>query len=195
MDEITPAEPHRHTMERLEAAKRVTPDGVEYWLARELGPILGYHAWGRFEPVIQRAAAALTASGRNASHQIVRTGKSMGREDSRDYFLSRGASYLIAMNGDPAKPEVATAQIYFAARTRQMEVAGELTADQKRVEARDKVTKAFNVVSGVAKEAGVTRLVLSHFYPIADRYNVQEQAGETFGGKIVAGKDLMTVKL
>ena len=77
MDEITPAEPHRHTMERLEAAKRVTPDGVEYWLARELGPILGYHAWGRFEPVIQRAAAALTASGRNASHQIVRTGKSM----------------------------------------------------------------------------------------------------------------------
>lgn len=47
----------------------------------------------------------------------------------------------------------------------------------------------------VAKEAGVTRLVLSHFYPIADRYNVQEQAGETFGGKIVAGKDLMTVKL
>jgi len=47
----------------------------------------------------------------------------------------------------------------------------------------------------VAVEAGVGRLVLSHFYPIAERYNVREQAGESFGGKIVIGRDLMTIKL
>jgi ribonuclease BN (tRNA processing enzyme) len=47
----------------------------------------------------------------------------------------------------------------------------------------------------VAREAGIGKLVLSHFYPITERYNVQEQAGETFGGKIVVGKDLMTIKL
>ena len=47
----------------------------------------------------------------------------------------------------------------------------------------------------VAKEAGVGQLVLSHFYPITDRYNVREQAGEGFGGKIVVGQDLMSIKL
>jgi len=47
----------------------------------------------------------------------------------------------------------------------------------------------------VAKEAGIGQLVLSHFYPITDRYNVREQAGEAFGGKIVVGKDLMAIKL
>ena len=47
----------------------------------------------------------------------------------------------------------------------------------------------------VAKEAGVGRLVLSHFYPIADRYDVKAQAGEEYDGKIWKGKDLLTIKL
>ena len=49
MPEFVPAEAHRHTMERLEAAKRVTSEGVEYWMAREIGPILGYEAFAKFE--------------------------------------------------------------------------------------------------------------------------------------------------
>jgi len=47
----------------------------------------------------------------------------------------------------------------------------------------------------VAREAGVGQLVLSHLYPITERYNVREQAGEAFGGKIVVGRDLMAIKL
>ena len=47
----------------------------------------------------------------------------------------------------------------------------------------------------VAKEAGVGTLVLSHFYPITERYNVREQAGEAYGGKIVMARDLMSIKL
>ncbi|ORL11619.1 phage antirepressor KilAC domain-containing protein [Prescottella equi] len=38
-----------------------------------------------------------------------------------DYELSRFAAYLVAMNGDPNKPEVAAAQSYFAIRTREAE--------------------------------------------------------------------------
>jgi len=79
MDEVTPADPRHHTMERLEEAKRITKDGVEYWMARELGPILGYETWGKFEPFIDRAKAALRANGRDPSHQIVQTGKMMER--------------------------------------------------------------------------------------------------------------------
>ncbi len=47
----------------------------------------------------------------------------------------------------------------------------------------------------VAKEAGVGQLVLSHFYPIADRSDVKAQAGEESHGKIWKGKDLLTIKL
>ena len=54
-------------MERLEAAKRTSKSGVDYWMARELGPILGYLVWGKFEPVVLRAAAALRADGRDPS--------------------------------------------------------------------------------------------------------------------------------
>lgn len=47
----------------------------------------------------------------------------------------------------------------------------------------------------VAKEAGVGQLVLSHFYPIADRYDVRAQAGKQYKGKIWKGKDGMTITL
>jgi ribonuclease BN (tRNA processing enzyme) len=47
----------------------------------------------------------------------------------------------------------------------------------------------------VAREAGVGQLVLSHFYPIADRYDVKAQAGERYAGKIWKGRDLLTIRL
>ena len=47
----------------------------------------------------------------------------------------------------------------------------------------------------VAREGGVGRLVLSHFYPIADRYDVKAQAGDEYQGTILKGKDLLTIRL
>jgi ribonuclease BN (tRNA processing enzyme) len=47
----------------------------------------------------------------------------------------------------------------------------------------------------VAREAGVGRLILSHFYPIAERYDVKAQAGEAFDGQITKAKDLLRIEL
>lgn len=47
----------------------------------------------------------------------------------------------------------------------------------------------------VAREAGTSRLVLTHFYPIADRYDVKAQAGEEFAGTIITARDLLTIGL
>ena len=47
----------------------------------------------------------------------------------------------------------------------------------------------------VAQEAGIGRLVLSHFYPIAERYDVKTQAAECYEGMITKGRDLMTIRL
>jgi len=47
----------------------------------------------------------------------------------------------------------------------------------------------------VAKEGGVGRLLLSHFYPIAERYDVKAQAGEEFSGPITVGQDRLVIKI
>ena len=44
----------------------------------------------------------------------------------------------------------------------------------------------------VAQAAGIRRLILSHFYPIAERYDVKAQAGRHFNGRITRGRDLAT---
>jgi len=47
----------------------------------------------------------------------------------------------------------------------------------------------------VAQAAGVKRLILSHFYPIAERYDVRRQAARHFRGRVAKARDLMTVKV
>jgi DNA-damage-inducible protein D len=133
---------YRHTMRRLEAMRKQTPSGSEYWLAREVQQALGYATWENFDGVVGRAATSFEQNGIAPSHHIADTTKmvaigSEARRVVRDYFLSRAACYLIAMNGDPAKPEIAAAQAYFAVRTRASEIAEERSEDEKRLELRE----------------------------------------------------------
>ncbi|WP_280320180.1 hypothetical protein [Nocardia wallacei] len=108
--------------------KRTRPDGSEYWSARELMPLMGYSKWEHFEVPIKRAMKAAEnqridlASHFPGSRNPVESGKG-GNHTRADYELSRLAAYLVAMNGDPNKPEVAAAQAYFAIRTREAEAA------------------------------------------------------------------------
>ena len=46
----------------------------------------------------------------------------------------------------------------------------------------------------VAQEAGVNHLVLSHFYPIAERYDVRAQAGNYFSGRIRVARDRLKLR-
>ena len=46
----------------------------------------------------------------------------------------------------------------------------------------------------VAQEAGVNQLILSHFYPIAEQYDVRAQAKGYFSGTVRLARDLLKLR-
>lgn len=108
----------------FDGIRRLDTYGREYWDAREMQPHMGYEQWRRFEDVIERAIRAAKNTdtySEQAFCQVRQEFSGPGRR-GENYRLSRYAAYLVAMNGDPSKPEVAAAQAYFAARTREAEL-------------------------------------------------------------------------
>lgn len=160
-NEITPSAPHRD----FEGIKKFDENGVEYWEARELLPLLGYENWQKSEEVIGRAARACMNSGQdvdnhfNQTVKMVKIGSNTMRE-VRDYKLDRYACYLIAQNGDPNKQEIAMAQTYFAIQTRRQEVFEQLPNTSKRLFIRSQVSDHNKKLFKTAKEAGVSKFGL-----------------------------------
>lgn len=99
-------------------------DGTnEWWSARDLMPLMGYSRWEDFQKITERARSAAANSGVYKGFAEITEKPQEGGRPRRNYYLSRYAAYLTAMNGDPNMPEVAAAQSYFAIRTREAEVA------------------------------------------------------------------------
>lgn len=149
----------------FEDIKKNDENGVEYWKARELMPLLGYEKWEKAEEVIGRAARACLNSGQAVDNHFHRTGKmvkigSNSVREVRDYKLDRYACYLIAQNGDPNKNEIALAQTYFAIQTRRQEIFEQLPDAGKRLFIRNEVSGYNKKLFKTAKQAGVTKFGL-----------------------------------
>jgi DNA-damage-inducible protein D len=98
------------------------------WSARTLQNLMGYTRWGNLTPAINRAMASARNQGLSVEEVFLRSQKNpsdLGGRPQEDFRLTRTAAYLVAMNGDPNKPEVAAAQAYFAAKTREAELRAE----------------------------------------------------------------------
>ena len=96
------------------------------WSARDLQSPAGYVEWRKFKDAIERAFQAIAnVEGVSAAQgHIGGAAKSSpqpngGHREVEDYSLTRYGAYMVSMNGDPRKPEIAAAQSYFAVRTRE----------------------------------------------------------------------------
>ena len=153
------------TIKALDVAKRISTKGGEYWMARDIQQILGYAIWDNFYNVINKARMACESTGIDSSNHFFDTTKKVQAGSGAmvpkvDTFLTRYACYLIAMNGDPTKPEIGTAQTYFAVQTRMQEQQDQLSDAQRRLYLRERVRKANKSLASTAKSAGVQRYAL-----------------------------------
>jgi len=135
-------------------------NGVEYWLARELQPLLGYEEWRSFENVINKAKMACEKAGGIVADHFMpctknsRVGLGANREID-DMMLTRYACYLIAQNGDPRKDQIAFAQSYFAIQTRKQELIEQRIRLIERLHAREKLVTTETELSKLIYERGV----------------------------------------
>lgn len=135
-------------------------DGTECWSARDLQEILGYSDWRNFQNAMNRAMEACSNSGEDCANHFLPISRKINlpngaQREVDDVALTRYASYLVAQNGDPTKPEIAFAQTYFAVQTRKQEIIEKHLLDTERVAAREKLSKSEKKLSGIIYERGV----------------------------------------
>ena len=153
----------QYSEQTFESIKHINEYGEEYWLARELQPVLEYAQWRRFADAIERAKLACKNSGYEVDDHFADVGKmvdigSGAEREIDDVMLSRYPCYLIVMNGDPRKEVIAIGQTYFAVKTRQQELIDnyeELTEDQKRLAIRNEMIAHNKSLAEAAQMAGV----------------------------------------
>lgn len=99
------------------ALAQTSDNGTTYWSARDLAPEMGYESWQKFTHCVERAIRSAVNLGLTShfigADKVVRRPQG-GDLTVGDYHLTRQAAYLVAMNGDPRKAQVAAAQAYFA---------------------------------------------------------------------------------
>ena len=168
------------TNKSFEDIKHIDENGVEFWYARELMPILQYSNWQNFEKIINKAKMSCQNSDISVFEHFTDVNKTIkmpkGAEKTIvDYKLTRYACYLIAQNGDSRKKVIALAQTYFAVQTRKQEISEKeysmLTEDEKRFYQRNLTRKGNYSLNQTAKKAGVKNFDKFHNAGYKGLYN------------------------
>lgn len=118
---------------------------IEFWFARDLQHLLWYSKWDNFLNVIWKAKTSIEISKEEIKDHFADVRKmvklwSGSQREIWDIMLTRKACYLIAMNWDTSKEEIAFAQQYFVLQVRKAELIEKKLLENERLNARHKLT-------------------------------------------------------
>lgn len=131
-------------------------NGVRYWWAHEFMYDLGYESWQSFHGVINKAISSCAKLDLDVSeafisdHYIDESGKAV-----KTYKLTRFACFLVTTHADTKKPQAAAAKLALAAIAEHLVADKIRESDLGRIEVRNDLKIAENIMSGVAQDAGL----------------------------------------
>lgn len=127
-------------------------NGDTYWLASDLMRFLGYDNLANFRAAIVKAQTVCLNLDIAVEENFIRVTGPAGESDTK---LTRFACYLVAMNADVKKPEVARAQAYFVAIAESIRRYHQEVENVARVHLRGELKHREKSLAGVANESQV----------------------------------------
>ncbi len=146
-------------------------NGERHWYATDFMEMLGYESLQSFEQAINRAIGTCMTLGIPVPENFEQVTREVDGSSISDYKFSRFACYLVSMNGDVRKPQVAQAQAYFAnvAEAMRQYQCGE---EVQRLQIRDEISGRERSLASTANRAGVTEFGIFQNSGYRGMYNV-----------------------
>lgn len=130
---------------------------VKTWWASELAQMLGYADMVAFTKPMHRAKTACFSINIECDDDFIKERRIVDGVAVDDYRLTRFACYMVAMNADANKKQVALAQVYFAKVAEHVDLELGGSNDVDRIIIRDNIKVGNKSLASAAKQAGVTK--------------------------------------
>jgi len=130
-------------------------NGFTYWFASDYMKMLGYESYTTFKKAINRAMTTCMTLDIATVDEFEQVYRVVDDRKEMDFKLSRFACYLVAMNADNKKIEVAQAQAFFAASAETIRRYVDDVSEVERVVVREELSQHEKSISLAAQKAGV----------------------------------------
>jgi DNA-damage-inducible protein D len=166
-------------------------NGVRYWMASDLMRLLGYTDFSTFKnKALNKAVNACTTLNIPIGDNFMPFQEIVDGKPLENFKLTRFACYLVAMNGDVRKPQVAKAQVYFAVIAESFRNYIETVENVERLVVRDEISEREKSLSSAAINSGVVNYAFFHNAGYRGMYNMNLKRLKTHKG-VGAGKTLL----
>jgi DNA-damage-inducible protein D len=156
-------------------------NGATHWDEQILMESLGYESKSAFANAMTRAKKACLSLGIQCEDHFVRM-------ENGQYAITRFGCYLVAMNGDPRKPQVAAAQAYFAAIAETFQSSLEHAEAIDRILIREEVTDGQKSLTSAAKSHGLQNYAFFQNQGYMGMYNMPLEKLKKYKGLGVKDK-------